>query len=122
MNVNRDKIADMRDAVQKQLREDGADKITLEFVGAQFEALVLFIEKHNDYGPDNIKDSGKTGVIVRVNDKIKRLHNIHKKQGYFGPEFMDTSHTVKNESIEDTWIDTGNYGLIGLLIHRGLWV
>jgi len=69
----------------------------------------LMIAKQKDYGPGNIMAFGELGVLVRVNDKIERLKNLHKS----GKE-------PKNESLDDSWRDLANYGIIALMLRRGI--
>ena len=75
-----------------------------------------------DYGLGNISLGGnlktsedKTyalqGIQIRLNDKINRLKNLFKN----GENF------VKDESVEDTFIDIANYGIIGLLLLKDKW-
>lgn len=73
------------------------------------EAIVLLDKKHSDYGPGNIAAFGEFGITVRLSDKIERLKNLIKM-----PQ-------PKNESLEDTYLDIANYGLIALMIRRNLW-
>lgn len=49
------------------------------------------------------------GVILRLNDKINRLKGL-----------CDPSIIPNFESRDDTWMDVMGYGLIGLLLNRGL--
>lgn len=74
------------------------------------EAAILLDKKNRDYGPGNISAFGEKGVIVRLNDKIERLKTL-VWHGRF-PE---------HEKVSDTWLDVCNYGIIGLLCHRGEW-
>ena len=85
------------------------------FVEALLEAAELFDQKQMDYGPNNIAEFGEMGVVVRTNDKMARMKNLLFKGGMWSPQ------NAANESIEDTWKDIGNYGLIGLLCLRGKW-
>lgn len=73
----------------------------------------LMIRKQLDYGPKNISDSpggAMNGLIVRMNDKMQRLINLH---------YSDSEPS--NESVEDTFMDIANYGIIGLMLLRGRW-
>lgn len=74
------------------------------------EAAVLLDSKNRDYGPGNISAFGERGVVVRLNDKVERLKTLvwHGKS----PE---------HEKVADTWLDIANYGIIGLLCHKGMW-
>jgi len=84
------------------------------------KALQLFVanaklldNKQKDYGPDNIASFGEIGVLVRSNDKIERLKYILKKPS------RDVA--VIDESLEDTWSDWANYGIIGLMLRLDTW-
>lgn len=81
---------------------------TNKFAQILAEALALFAQKQHDYGRGNIAKFGEFGVLVRASDKLERLANLQGKE-------------AKNESVEDTWKDIGNYGFIGLMAHRGEW-
>lgn len=73
----------------------------------------LMEAKQRDYGPKNISESpggAMNGLIVRMNDKMQRLINLH---------YSDKKPS--NESIEDTFMDIANYGIIGLMLLRGTW-
>ena len=74
------------------------------------EAAVLLDTKNRDYGPGNISAFGERGVIVRLNDKVERLKTL--VWGGKSPE---------HEKVTDTWLDIANYGIIGLMCHRGDW-
>lgn len=81
------------------------------------EALLLALEnvalldrKQRDYSSSNISEFGEYGVMVRQFDKISRLKNLLRNVA-----------EPNNESIEDTWLDIANYGLIGQLLRRGIW-
>lgn len=75
-----------------------------------FECAILLDKKNRDYGPGNISAFGEQGVIVRLNDKVERLKTL--VWGGKNPE---------HEKVSDTWLDVANYGVIGLLCHRGDW-
>lgn len=75
------------------------------------EAYDLMLRKQRDYGNGNIETFGTAGVLVRLADKFARLRNLTSK----GQE------PATDESLEDTWLDIINYGLIGLCLQRG-WV
>lgn len=65
--------------------------------------------KQQDYGSNNISAFGEFGVLVRLNDKIERLKNLNKMP------------SVKNEAIDDTYLDIANYAVIAMLIRRNVW-
>lgn len=72
--------------------------------------LALLDRKQSDYGPSNIARHGQLGVVVRLDDKIARLSNL-----------LANKTVPKFESIEDTWHDIANYGIIGSMVCRGDW-
>ena len=75
------------------------------------ECVSLLDEKQKDYGPKNISRFGVRGLSVRLYDKVERLANL----------LMDREESPKNESLEDTFKDITNYGLIGLMLLRDQW-
>jgi hypothetical protein len=94
---------------------------TQEFKRIQDEQYDLFCKKQFDYGPGNIsvgttlktKDEVQFslfGLWFRKNDKVQRLKNI-----------LITKKEPQNESIEDSYLDVGNYSIISLLVQRGKW-
>ena len=97
-------------------------QIASEFQRVQREQFELFARKMMDYGRGNIalggdltqeedKQFALTGLTIRMNDKINRLKNLVKNQG---KAYVD-------ESMEDTFIDLSNYGIIALLLQRDKW-
>ena len=85
-----------------------------EMVKVAIECLQLFDKKQQDYGSSNIGLSGEIGVAVSLQDKVSRMRHILKKQS-------SGDSTVNNESLEDSYKDTANYGMIGVLLNRQLW-
>lgn len=71
------------------------------------EVRTVMYERGRKYGPGNIAEFGELGVLVRLSDKLARLRNSKD-------DFSD-------ESVADTWLDVVGYGLIGLMIQKGLW-
>jgi hypothetical protein len=49
-------------------------------------------------------------LAVRLHDKISRLSNL-----------LENNIDPNNESIEDTFLDIANYGMIGLMIIKEKW-
>lgn len=84
--------------------------LTLAFVQVAFVAIRVFDHKQSKYGPGNIAEFGETGVLIRATDKIKRLTNLWRT----GQEPMD-------ETVEDSYGDLANYGIIALMCRWGLW-
>ncbi len=72
----------------------------------QKEARDLFERKNRDYG-DAFAEFGPIGVIVRMEDKIKRLISITKNNGI---TLVDT------ESLRDTLIDLHNYSAMAVML------
>ena len=71
----------------------------------QKEALELFTRKNKDYG-DSFATFGSIGVIVRMEDKIKRLISINK----------NNITLVKEETLRDTLIDLHNYAAMAIML------
>ena len=86
------------------------------------EQYKLFCMKQSNYGPSNITvgtdlkndDDVKfslTGLWFRMNDKIQRLKNL----------LILGKRDVVDESIEDSFQDASNYGIIAQLVSRRKW-
>jgi hypothetical protein len=71
----------------------------------QREALELFIKKNADYG-DAFATFGVIGVLVRIEDKIKRCISISSKN----------VQLVDDETLRDTLIDLHNYAAMALML------
>jgi len=67
-----------------------------------------FIQKHKDYGKDNILDNGELGILFRTNDKLRRLQNL-----------LTAGKDPENESLADNWQDIAVYAVIALLLRSG---
>jgi hypothetical protein len=70
----------------------------------QSEGLELFTRKNQDYG-DAFATFGLIGVLIRIEDKIRRALNIQKN-----------NVTMVDESIRDTLIDLHNYAAMGIML------
>jgi hypothetical protein len=68
------------------------------FRKVQDEGFELFKKKNQDYG-NAFEEFGTIGILVRMNDKIKRAMNISDSQ----------INLVDDESLRDTLIDLHNY-------------
>ena len=97
--------------------------MTKEFKKIQREQYVLFLHKQHDYGPGNISVGTQlqtedevhlslTGLWFRMNDKIQRLKNLlmNKRES-----------AVKDEPMEDAYLDVSNYGIMATIVSRGKW-
>ncbi len=102
-----------RDAKAAMVDGSSGDvEIETAFVMCVLEALRVFKDRQKKYGRKNIARGGSSGVLMRIGDKQARLEQFYteKKGG-----------EVSDESVADTWIDQANYGLIGLMVNKGLW-
>lgn len=78
------------------------------------EALRLMLGRHADYGPYNIAHGWPdplSALIVRMGDKMERIKNLLAKG----------EGDVYGERARDSWMDLGNYSLIGCLVIDGSW-
>jgi hypothetical protein len=71
----------------------------------QKEALELFTNKNIDYG-DAFATYGVIGVLMRIEDKIKRSMSITK----------NGVNLIKDESLRDTLLDLHNYSAMALML------
>jgi hypothetical protein len=71
----------------------------------QQEALELFTRKNADYG-DAFATYGVIGVLMRIEDKLKRSVSITK----------NGVNLVQDERIRDTLIDLHNYAAMALML------
>ena len=71
----------------------------------QSTALEIFTRKNTDYG-DAFAEFGVIGVLMRIEDKIKRSLSITK----------NGVHLVNDESIRDTMLDLHNYAAMALML------
>ena len=76
-----------------------------QMITVQQEGLELFKRKNADYG-DAFAQYGVIGVLMRIEDKIKRSMNISK----------NGIQLVNDESIRDTLIDLHNYAAMGIML------
>ena len=96
-------------------------KMTTEFKRLQKIQYETFCRKQLDYGPGNISVGTQlrtdeevklslTGLWFRMNDKIQRLKTLlmGERQAF-----------VKDESIEDSYMDVSNYGIMAAIVKNG---
>ena len=76
-----------------------------QMIKIQKEAFELFTKKNTDYG-DAFAEFGVIGVLMRIEDKIKRSLSITK----------NGINLVNDESIRDTMIDLHNYSAMALML------
>jgi hypothetical protein len=77
----------------------------LQMTKVQTEALDLFKKKNADYG-DAFAEYGVIGVLMRIEDKLKRSVSITK----------NGVNLVKDEKIRDTLIDLHNYAAMAIML------
>lgn len=71
----------------------------------QSECLELFRKKNQDYG-DAFADFGTIGVLVRINDKIRRSMNLTN----------NSVTCINTESLRDTLLDLHNYAAMAVML------
>ncbi len=117
------------------------------FIAIALLKFRLMVKKQKDYGPGNIGKGGLSGLVTRTVDKIERLKNLvgePEKQlesikNLLGElpddatadeldafalavaRIANPKNAVENETVEDTFMDVGNYGDIGFAYLFGAW-
>jgi len=105
------------------LMEQEWPEMTKEFKRLQREQYVLFLHKQHDYGPGNIsvgtqlqtKEEVKlslTGLWFRMNDKLQRVKTLLMN---------NRESAVKDEPLEDAFLDVSNYGIMATIVKNGKW-
>ena len=98
-------------------------EMTTEFKKLQREQYELFCHKQHDYGPGNISVGSQlktddevklslTGLWFRMNDKLQRVKTLI---------MTGRDSAVKDEPLEDAYLDVSNYGIMATLVGRGKW-
>ena len=98
-------------------------QMTAEFKKLQREQYELFCKKQLDYGSGNISVGtdlkteediklSLTGLWFRMNDKIQRLKTLL---------MSDRGSFVKDEPMEDAYMDVSNYGIMATIVKKGKW-
>ena len=106
--INDDKMSFIQDILGIQT------EMGVEQLRAACECVQLFDTKQMDYGSTNIAACGEMGIAVRLQDKVSRMRNLLLKE-------LKGESSINHESLEDTYLDSANYCLIGLLLKRELW-
>ena len=110
------------DDVIKQMEKEWPE-MTKEFKKIQKEQYELFLHKQHDYGPGNISVGtflvtpeeiklSLTGLWFRMNDKLQRVKTLL---------LGDKKSVVKDEPLEDAYLDVSNYGIMATIVGRGKW-
>ena len=103
--------------------ELGWPEMTTEFKKIQREQYELFLHKQHDYGPGNISVGTQLqtesevklslqGLFFRMNDKIQRIKTLLLNGG---------KQAIKDEPLEDAYLDVSNYGIMATIVSRGKW-
>ena len=98
-------------------------EMTREFKEIQREQYELFLHKQHDYGPGNISVGTQlqtpeevklslTGLWFRMNDKLQRIKTLL---------LVNKKSAVKDEPLEDAYLDVSNYGIMATIVSRGKW-
>ena len=109
------------DVIQKM--EEEWPLMTEEFKKIQREQYELFLHKQHDYGPGNISVGtflvtpeeiklSLTGLWFRMNDKLQRVKTLL---------LGEKKSAVKDEPLEDAYLDISNYGIMATIVGRGKW-
>ena len=106
-----------------ELMEKEWPEMTKEFKKIQREQYELFLHKQHDYGPGNISVGTQlqtpeeiklslTGLWFRMNDKLQRMKTLLMN---------NRESAVKDEPLEDAYLDVSNYGIMATIVNRGKW-
>lgn len=98
-------------------------QMTKEFKKLQREQYILFCHKQHDYGPGNISVGTQlqtkeeihlslTGLWFRMNDKLQRVKTLLMN---------NRENAVKDEPLEDAFLDVSNYGIMATIVKNGKW-
>ena len=109
------------DVIEKM--EEEWPEMTKEFKKIQQEQYELFLHKQHDYGPGNISVGTQlkneeeiklslTGLWFRMNDKLQRVKTLL---------MTGRDSAVKDEPLEDAYLDVSNYGIMATIVGRGKW-
>ena len=126
-------VEDIDEQAHAQGRESSYDVIeqmekewpemTKEFKKIQKEQYELFLHKQHDYGPGNISVGTQlqtpeeiklslTGLWFRMNDKLQRVKTLL---------MTGRDSAVKDEPLEDAYLDVSNYGIMATIVSRDKW-
>ena len=97
--------------------------LCVEYKKIMMEQYVMFCKKHRNYGCGNINvgtnldtDSdvklALTGLWFRMNDKLQRVKTLL---------LGEKKSVVKDEPLEDAYLDISNYGIMATIVSRGKW-
>ena len=103
--------------------EEQYPQMTEDFKKIQREQYELFLHKQHDYGPGNISVGtflvtpeeiklSLTGLWFRMNDKLQRVKTLL---------LGDRKSAVKDEPLEDAYLDVSNYGIMATIVKNNKW-
>jgi len=106
-----------------EMMEKEWPEMTSEFKKIQHEQYELFCHKQHDYGPGNISVGTQlqtpeeiklslTGLWFRMNDKLQRVKTLLMN---------NRESAVKDEPLEDAYLDVSNYGIMATIVKNGKW-
>ena len=106
-----------------EMMEKEWPEMTSEFKKIQHEQYELFCHKQHDYGPGNISVGTQlqtpeeiklslTGLWFRMNDKLQRMKTLLMN---------NRESAVKDEPLEDAYLDVSNYGIMATIVNRDKW-
>ena len=115
-------VENKNDAIVEQMEKEWPE-MTSEFKKLQKEQYELFCHKQHDYGPGNISVGtplktpeevklSLTGLWFRMNDKLQRVKTLLMNE---------RESAVKDEPLEDAYLDVSNYGIMATIVGRGKW-
>lgn len=81
----------------------------------------VHLKKNKDYSSANIAGTGEIGLVTRLWDKMARLMSLTGFRITITESVFDRPQTPENESIDDTYLDLANYGVIAQLYKDGKW-
>lgn len=121
--INDSPNGETKDTDVIEFMEEKYPGMTGEFKKIQREQYELFLHKQHDYGPGNIsvgtqlqtKEEIKlslTGLWFRMNDKLQRMKTLLMN---------NRESAVKDEPLEDAYLDVSNYGIMATIVARGKW-
>ncbi len=114
-DIRNSEIANTEDWADLATGRSGWIEIEQAWLRKAQEVYGVFCEKQADYGPTNIGVGGTHGITVRLGDKVSRLFEL------MGLTERENAGKPANESIRDTMVDIGDYGIIGMIVLDGDW-
>ena len=110
------------ESIVEQMEKEWPE-MTDEFKKIQRVQYELFLHKQHDYGPGNISVGTQlqneeeiklslTGLWFRMNDKLQRVKTLLMN---------NRESAVKDEPLEDAYLDVSNYGIMATIVGRDKW-